>query len=129
MRRFSPSKIMTTYALLNAALLLVGIFSPSWTGLMAILLTSFFMSLMFPTIFAMGLKDLGANTNIAGSFLVMAIVGGAVMTPLMGLLAEFLHSTALAYQIPLFGNLGIAAYARYMAGYSRRRLTVSTFEI
>ena len=54
MRRFSPGKIMTTYALLNAVLLLVGIFSPSWMGLMAILLTSFFMSLMFPTIFAMG---------------------------------------------------------------------------
>ena len=51
------------------------------------------------------------------------------MTPLMGLLAEFLHSTALAYQIPLYKNLGIAAYSRYMAGYSRRRLTVSTFEI
>jgi FHS family L-fucose permease-like MFS transporter len=129
MRRFSPGKIMTGYALLNAVLLLVGIFSPSWMGLMAILLTSFFMSLMFPTIFAMGLKDLGPNTNIAGSFLVMAIVGGAVMTPVMGLLAEFLHSTALAYQIPLYGNLGIAAYSRYMAGYSRRRLTVSTFEI
>jgi FHS family L-fucose permease-like MFS transporter len=129
MRRFAPSKIMTAYGLLNVVLLLVGIFSPSWMGLMAILLTSFFMSLMFPTIFAMGLKDLGPNTNIAGSFLVMAIVGGAVMTPLMGLLAEFLHSTALAYQIPLYGNLGIAAYSRYMAGYSRRRLTVSTFEI
>ena len=129
MRRFSPSKIMTTYGLLNVALLLVGIFSPNWTGLVAILLTSFFLSLMFPTIFAMGLKDLGPNTNIAGSFLVMAIVGGAVMTPLMGLLAEALHSTALAYQVPLYGNLGIAAYAHYMAGYRRRRLAVSTFEI
>jgi FHS family L-fucose permease-like MFS transporter len=129
MRRFSPGKIMTTYGLLNVVLLLMGIFSPGWMGLMAILLTSFFMSLMFPTIFAMGLKDLGPNTNIAGSFLVMAIVGGAVMTPLMGLLAEFLHSTALAYQIPLYGNLGIAAYSRYMGGYSRRRLTISTFEV
>ena len=95
----------------------------------AILLTSFFLSLMFPTIFAMGLKDLGANTNIAGSFLVMAIVGGAVMTPLMGLLAEAIHSTALAYQIPLYGNLGIACYAYYMSGYGRRRLAVSTFEV
>jgi len=129
MRRFSPSKIMTTYGLINVALLLVGIFSPTWVGLTAILLTSFFMSLMFPTIFAMGLKDLGANTNIAGSFLVMAIVGGAVMTPLMGLLAEAIHSTALAYQIPLYGNLGIASYAHYMSGYRRRRLTVSTFEV
>jgi FHS family L-fucose permease-like MFS transporter len=129
MRRLSPGKIMTAYGLLNVVLLLMGIFSPSWMGLMAILLTSFFMSLMFPTIFAMGLKDLGPNTNIAGSFLVMAIVGGAVMTPLMGLLAEFLHNTALAYQIPLYGNLGIAAYSRYMGGYSRRRLTISTFEV
>jgi MFS transporter, FHS family, L-fucose permease len=121
MRRFSPGKIMTTYCLVNVVLLLVGIFSPSWAGLVAILLTSFFLSLMFPTIFAMGLKDLGANTNIAGSFLVMAIVGGAVMTPLMGLLAEALHSTALAYQIPLYGNLGIAAYSHYMTGYRVRR--------
>jgi FHS family L-fucose permease-like MFS transporter len=129
MRRFSPSKIMTTYGLINIALLLVGIFSPNWIGLTAILLTSFFLSLMFPTTFAMGLKDLGANTNIAGSFLVMAIVGGAVMTPLMGLLAEAIHSTALAYQIPLYGNLGIACYAHYMSGYGRRRLTVSTFEV
>jgi MFS transporter, FHS family, L-fucose permease len=47
----------------------------------------------------------------------MAIVGGAVLTPMMGLLAEFLHSTALAYQIPLYGNLGVAAYSHYMAGY------------
>jgi FHS family L-fucose permease-like MFS transporter len=125
MRRFSPSEIMTIFGLLNGVLLLIGIFSPSWMGLMAILLTSFFMSLMFPTIFAMGLKDLGANTNIAGSFLVMAIVGGAVSTPLMGLLAEFIRSTALAYQIPLYGNLGIAAYSRYMAGYGKRRLAVS----
>jgi MFS transporter, FHS family, L-fucose permease len=129
MRRFSPSKIMTTYGVLNVVLLLVGIFSPNWIGLTAILLTSFFLSLMFPTIFAMGLKDLGANTNIAGSFLVMAIVGGAVMTPLMGLLAEAIHSTALAYQIPLYGNLGIACYAHYMSGYGRRRLAVSTFEV
>jgi FHS family L-fucose permease-like MFS transporter len=126
MRRFSPGKIMTTYGLLNVVLLLMGIFSPGWMGLMAILLTSFFMSLMFPTIFAMGLKDLGPNTNIAGSFLVMAIVGGAVMTPLMGLLAEFLHSTALAYQIPLYGNMGIAAYSRYMGGYTGGGKTLHT---
>jgi FHS family L-fucose permease-like MFS transporter len=128
MRRFSPSTIMTTYAVINVVLLLLGIFSRNWTGLVAILSTSFFLSLMFPTIFAMGLKDLGANTNVAGSFLVMAIVGGAVMTPLMGLLAEALHSTALAYQIPLYGNMGIASFSLYMAGYKKRRLAVPTFE-
>ena len=129
MRRFSPSTIMTTYAIINIALLLLAILARNRAGLVAILLTSFFLSLMFPTIFAMGLKDLGANPNVAGSFLVMAIVGGAVMTPLMGLLAEALHSTALAYQIPLYGNLGIASFSQYMAGYPRRRLAISASKI
>lgn len=124
MRRFSPSKIMATYAVINVALLLLGVFSRNWTGLVAILSTSFFLSLMFPTIFALGLKDLGPNTNVAGSFLVMAIVGGAVMTPLMGLLAEGLHSTALAYQVPLYGNAAIACFSLYMAGYKKRRSAV-----
>ncbi|WP_260706578.1 L-fucose:H+ symporter permease [Edaphobacter flagellatus] len=129
MRRFAPVLIMAVYGIVNASLLVVAILSPNRLGLGAITATSFFLSLMFPTIFALGLKDLGPNTKIAGSFIVMAIVGGAVMTPLMGLLAQSLHNTALAYVVPLFGNLGIAAYARYMFGYSSKRMMVSTFEI
>jgi FHS family L-fucose permease-like MFS transporter len=121
MRRFTPSKLMTAYGLINVALLLVTVLWPSWAGLMGILVGSFFLSLMFPTIFAMGLKDIGANTNIAGSFIVMGIVGGAVLTPLMGLTAERIHSTAHAFIIPCLGNLGIAAYAFYMQGYDARR--------
>jgi len=99
---------------------LIALAFPSWTGLSAIFLTSFFLSVMFPTIFAMGLKDLGPNTNIAGSFIVMGIVGGAVLTPIMGLLAERLHSTAHALIIPLLGMLAVAAYAYYMGGYDAR---------
>jgi FHS family L-fucose permease-like MFS transporter len=129
MRKFAPSKMMRLYALINAVLLLVGIVFTGWIGLIAILSTSFFLSLMFPTIFALGLKDLGANTNLAGSLIVMAIVGGAVITPITGAIAEFLHNTAWAYQVPLYGNLGIAAYAHYMTKYNARRLVVSTFEV
>jgi FHS family L-fucose permease-like MFS transporter len=120
MRKFSPSKMMRLYALVNALLLVIGIVCIGWVGLIAILLTSFFLSLMFPTIFALGLKDLGANTNLAG---------GAVITPVMGGVAEFLHSTAWAYQVPLYGNLGIAAYAHYMTRYNAKRVLVSTFEV
>jgi len=120
MQRFSPSSIMTFYGITNATLLLIALAFPSWTGLSAIFLTSFFLSVMFPTIFAMGLKDLGPNTNIAGSFIVMGIVGGAVLTPIMGLLAERLHSTAHALIIPLLGMLAVAAYAYYMGGYDAR---------
>jgi len=129
MRRYSPSKIMMSYGLVNAALLMTGILSPSKIGLSAIFLTSFFMSLMFPTIFAMGIKDLGANTNIAGSFIVMAIIGGALMPPVMGLIAEHLNSTAFAYQVPLYGNLIVALYSYFMRNYSARKLTTSTFDI
>ena len=129
MRRFSPSRIMFCYGLANVVLLLTGILSANWIGLSAIFLTSFFMSLMFPTIFAMGIKDLGANTNIAGSFIVMAIIGGALMPPAMGYLAEHLNSTAIAYQVPLYGNLIVAFYAHYMRNYASRRLVTSTFEV
>ena len=89
-------------------------------------LTSFFMSLMFPTIFALGLKGLGPNTKIGGSLLVMAIVGGAVLTPLMGWISEEFRSVALAYSVPLVAYIYIAFYAflgsqpRSAALYGRR---------
>ena len=66
---------------------------------------------MFPTIFALGLKGLGPNTKIGGSFLVMAIIGGAILTPLMGLVSEKLHSLALAYTIPLVAYVYIMFYS------------------
>ncbi len=86
---------------MNIVLASIGVLRPGWTGLWAIFLTSLFMSLMFPTIFALGLKGLGPNTKIGGSLLVMAIVGGAVLTPMMGLISEKFHSIALAYSVPL----------------------------
>lgn len=128
MKKFSASGIMTVYGVTNALLLLVAMLLPGWTGVVAILLTSFFLSVMFPTIFALGLKDLGANTNIAGSFIVMAIVGGAVLTPMMGLLAERTQSTALALVIPLAGMLAVAGYARYMSGFESRRQRLKALE-
>ena len=111
MRFIAPSKLMGTYALANIALVSVGVLWPGWTGLWAIFLTSFFMSLMFPTIFALGLKGLGPNTKIGGSLLVMAIVGGAVLTPLMGQIAVKSGSIALAYAVPLVAYIFIAWYA------------------
>jgi FHS family L-fucose permease-like MFS transporter len=129
MKRVSPGQLMMYYAFANVFLILVGICLPGYIGLVAVLLTSFFMSIMFPTIFAMGLKDLGPNTNIAGSILVMAIIGGAVLTPLMGLLAEHLRSTAAAYSIPLLCYLIVAAFSRYMRRYSSDRFRISRFDI
>lgn len=111
MRFISPSRLMGAYAIANVVLVSVGVFLPGWVGIWCVFLTSFFMSLMFPTIFALGLKGLGPNTKIGGSFLVMAIIGGAVLTPIMGLVSEEFHSLAFAYAIPLIAYLYISAYS------------------
>ncbi len=111
MRFIAPGKLMGAYATANVALLLVAVFHPGWIGIWCVFLTSVFMSLMFPTIFALGLKGLGPNTKIGGSLLVMAIVGGAVLTPIMGLISERLHSLALGYSVPLFAYVFILGYS------------------
>jgi len=111
MRFLSPSRLMGAYALANILLVSVAVLHPGWVGFWCLFLTSFFMSLMFPTIFALGLKGLGPHTKIGGSFLVMAIIGGAVLTPLMGLVSERFHSLALAYSIPLIAYIYICGYS------------------
>jgi MFS transporter, FHS family, L-fucose permease len=114
----SPHKLMAGYAMTNVVLVTVAVLSPGWLGIWSIFLTSFFMSVMFPTIFALGVQDLGPNTKIGGSLLVMAIVGGAVMTPLMGLISQSarlqqLHVSgiAVAYLLPLVGYCVVALYS------------------
>ena len=125
MRFIAPYKLLGAYAVANIALVGFGVLRPGWTGLWAILLTSFFMSLMFPTIFALGLKGLGPNTKIGGSLIVMAIVGGALIPPLMGKIADAQHSMAPAYVVPLVAYVAIAAYA--FAG-AKARVTDRTVE-
>jgi MFS transporter, FHS family, L-fucose permease len=107
----SPSRLMGSYAATNVGLLLVAILRPSVLGMWCVFLTSLFMSVMFPTIFALGLKGLGPNTKIGGSLLVMAIVGGAVLTPVMGLVSEKTHSLALSYSVPLVAYVVILLYS------------------
>src|SRR5713101_4747478 len=111
MRFIHPGKLMGGYCVANIVLVGVAVLTPGWVGVWCVFLTSFFMSLMFPTIIALGLKVMGPNTKLGGSLLVMAIVGGAVLTPLMGLISEKTHSLALAYAVPLLAYLIIALYS------------------
>jgi FHS family L-fucose permease-like MFS transporter len=111
MRVARPNVLMGLYAIVNVLLVAVGVLQPGWIGVWAIVTTSFFMSLMFPTIFALGIKGLGPNTKIGGSLLVMSIVGGAVLTPLMGWINLHTNSIATAYWVPLVGYFMIAFYA------------------
>jgi len=113
MRTIAPNRLMGAFCLANIVLVSLGVLFPGWFGLWCVFLTSFFMSLMFPTIFAMGLKGLGPNTKIGGSLLVMSIVGGAVLTPIMGLISEAFHSITWAYTIPLISYVLIAWYSYF----------------
>ena len=122
MRYIKPAQLMGIYALMNIVLVAVGVAFPGWVGLWAIFLTSFFMSVMFPTIFALGIEGLDQNTKIGGSLIVMAIVGGAVLTPIMGLISQTRHSIAQAYLVPFFCYCGIALYAFVGARMKRREV-------
>ncbi len=81
-------KLLTAYAGAAALLCLTGVLAEGYIAVYAVLGVNFFMSIMFPTIFALGVKDLGANTKLGSSFIIMAIVGGAILPPVMGYMAD-----------------------------------------
>ena len=111
MRYISASVMMGSYALINIVLLAVGITRPGMIGAYAILTTSFFMSMMYPTIFALGVKGLGSDTKLGGSLIVMAIVGGAIFPPAMGWITHLTGSIATGYLLPAAGYIVVAMYA------------------
>jgi MFS transporter, FHS family, L-fucose permease len=115
----APRVLMGIYSVINVLLVTAGVLHPGWVGVWTILLSSFFMSLMFPTIFALGLKGLGPDTKIGGSLLVMAIVGGAVFPLAMGFVSDHTHSLALAYAVPVVAYLYIAMYSFFFASPRR----------
>jgi FHS family L-fucose permease-like MFS transporter len=121
MKYFRPAKLLSVYGLINVILLAVAILVPGINGAYAIVVSSFFLSVMFPTIFALGLKGLGPNTKLGSSLLVMAIVGGAVFPPILGLIAKSTGSVAKGYIVPL---LGYAVVVLYGLSVSRKRIDV-----
>ncbi len=88
MKRIAAARLMLLYAAANALLLTYAVARPGWAGMWAVFLTSFFMSLMFPTIFALGLEGLGPLVKLGGSLLVMAIVGGALLPYIMAWISQ-----------------------------------------
>jgi FHS family L-fucose permease-like MFS transporter len=81
-----------------------------WVSVIALFSTYFFMSVMFPTIFALGIRGLGPLTKKASSFLVMAVAGGAFCPPVMGMIAD--HSgMSIAFLLPMVCFAFIAWYA------------------
>lgn len=111
MQYVRPDRLMAAYSAINILLVGVGVVFPGWIGLWAIFFTSFFMSIMFPTIFALGIDGLGNDTKIGGSLIVMAIVGGAILTPLMGWISQETHRISLAYTVPLVSYCVVGVFS------------------
>jgi FHS family L-fucose permease-like MFS transporter len=112
LRYVGPGKLLGGYALLNVLLTAVAVLVPGRIGLGALIATSFFMSVMFPTIFALGIRGLGESRKLASSALVMSIIGGALLTPLMGAISEHggINSAML---VPCASFLVVCYFAAY----------------
>lgn len=123
MRWFSPAKMTAAYALINIGLLSVGILHPGMVGVWAILFTSFFMSIMFPTIFALGVKGLGPNTKMGGSVLIMSVIGAGLVPPLLGFVAKRSGSYDLGYTVVLAAYIVVALYGLAVS-FKKREVVV-----
>jgi MFS transporter, FHS family, L-fucose permease len=98
--RMRGAPLMLGFAAVNTLLCLVGVLVGGGIGVGALVVTSFFMSIMFPTIFVLSLKDLGPLTKSASAMLVMSIIGGAILTALMGWISDQSHSILVAMLVP-----------------------------
>ncbi|HEY9487918.1 MAG TPA: L-fucose:H+ symporter permease [Chryseosolibacter sp.] len=99
-------KLLTFYGCMASLLCLVGVFAEGRIAVYAVLGINFFMSIMFPTIFALGVKDLGQHTKLGSSFIIMAIVGGAILPPFMGLFSDI----QLSFLLPAVCFLAVIYY-------------------
>ena len=101
MKVIAPGKLLALFAIANIALSAVVIWMDGMISVYALMAIFFFESIMFPTIFALGVKNLGVHTKKGSSFIIMAIVGGALVPYFMGILAEA-YSTPFSYIVPMF---------------------------
>ena len=110
LRFVSAASLLGAYAVLNAAICGLAVLRPGWLGVASLVTVSFLMSTMFPTIFALGTKGLGARTKTGSALIVMAIIGGALVTLAMGRVADR-FTIAAGYIVPAICFAGVALYA------------------
>ncbi|MCE2656088.1 MAG: L-fucose:H+ symporter permease, partial [Sediminibacterium sp.] len=110
MNYFKPNKLLTAYGLLATLLCIVAIFSHGIITIYALIGMSFFMSVMFPTIFSLGIKDLGSDTEMGSSLIIMAIVGGAVLPRIFGLISDQTGNIQMGYIVPMVAFLVVAFF-------------------
>jgi fucose permease len=109
LRKFSAHKIVALYGVLNVACCLLVFFKLGWLSVISVFLSYFFMSIMFPTIFALGIFGLGARAKGASAYIVMGIMGGAILPKLMGAVADH-YDMSRGFIVPMICFAFIALY-------------------
>jgi FHS family L-fucose permease-like MFS transporter len=109
LKSIKPNLVLGVYAIINVMLMLLVCADIGWPSVIALLLSFFFMSIMYPTIFALGIRGLDERTTIASGYIVMSILGGAIMPVLMGFLADR-YSMAIGFLMPMGCFLVILIY-------------------
>jgi MFS transporter, FHS family, L-fucose permease len=119
LKKFSAHKVLTAFATLAAICSLLVYLKLGWTSAIALFLTYLFMSIMFPTIFSLGIYGLGSRAKNASSFIVMAIMGGAVVPKLMGHIADTSKDGMSAgFIVPLVCFIWVAGYGLFWSKLS-----------
>jgi MFS transporter, FHS family, L-fucose permease len=111
MQYIKPRKLLIIYSLINIALTIMAITVSGMLVVYSLIAIAFFMSIMFPTIFSIGIDGLGNNTKIGSSLIVMSIVGGALLPPVLGIISDSTNSIQNGYVVPLICFLIILLFA------------------
>lgn len=96
-----PERLLALYSAVNVGLCLVAIFAHGMITIYAVIGVCFFMSIMFPTIFSLGIKDLGGDTEYGSSLIIMSIVGGAILPRVFGVISDTTNNIQYGYVVPL----------------------------
>jgi FHS family L-fucose permease-like MFS transporter len=112
LRICSAHLTLALFGLINSVLMVVIMVHLGWLSVASLFLSCFFMSIMYPTIFALGIRGLGEYTKFGSSLIVMAIVGGAIMPPFMGWLADA-FSMRISFGMPLICFVYVMFYAAF----------------
>lgn len=121
MKYISPARLLTVNALAAFFLVLFSIHTNGMVAIWAVVAVGFFNSIMFPTIFALAIKGLGAKTKMASSYIIMSIVGGALLPAAMGILSDW-KNIQVAFYVPAFCYLIVLWYG--WAGH-KEKLAIS----
>lgn len=124
MKYVAPPRLLALYSMLNIGLLAIAVFGRGMVPVYALIGVEFFMSIMFPTIFALSIRGLGAKTKLGSSLVIMAIAGGAVFPVIMGRVSD-LSSMQTAYLVPAVCFLPILYFAVRNLAVKNVQLTAS----